>query len=80
MRSSTPFASVLEDSGVDVIVDIFNQAEVNNTDGMSRRVQINIMRTEKIVVLFNQKYIVNVPNTFFAITFELHIVLTKFNP
>ena len=55
MRSSTQFASVLEDSGVDVIVDIFSQAEVNNTDGMSRRVQINIMRTEKIVVLLNQK-------------------------
>ena len=47
MRSSTQFAIVLKDSGVDVIVDIFNQAEVNKTDGMSRPVQINIKEGRK---------------------------------
>lgn len=42
------FVGALRTFGVDVIVDVLNQVEINNVGGASRWIQINILKAEKL--------------------------------
>jgi hypothetical protein len=55
-RALSQFVGALKRFGIDVIVDVFSQVDINNAGGVSRWVHINMMKAEKIVVLLNEDY------------------------
>ena len=51
------FVAALKKSGVNVIIDIFSQVEINNSGGFSRWIPDNIRKADKILILLTENYL-----------------------
>ena len=51
------FSSNLKSFGVDVILDIFNQVEINNSGGISQWVQRNMAKADKVIIFVTSNYV-----------------------
>ena len=57
VNSLATLASLLQSNGIDVVVDIFNQVQINNVGGWSRWIPTKMEKADKILLILTPNYL-----------------------